>query len=105
MDAWVAVVVIPNNSSGNRNQMKGFRRVRFLPVTAAAAAVSSFRCIFLSSFMMIVVEFCCADYWKCFLHPILRAIGISGLRSRPADGRRRVRPCCDDRKNINLLIS
>lgn len=104
MDAWVAVVVIPNNSSGNRNQMKSFRRVRFLPVTAAAAA-SSFRCIFLSSFMMIVVEFCCADYGKCFLHPILRAIGIWGLRSRPADGRRRVRPCCDDRKNINLLIS
>lgn len=104
MDAWVAVVVIPNNNSGNRNQMKGFRRVRFLPVTEAAAA-SSFRCIFLSSFMMIVVEFCCADYGKCFLHPILRAIGISGLRSRPADGRRRVRPCCDDRKNINLLIS
>lgn len=103
MDAWVAVVVIPNNSSGNRNQMKSFRRVRFLPVTAAAAC--SFRCIFLSSFMMIVVEFCCGDSGKCFLHPILRAIGIWGLRSRPADGRRRVRPCCDDRKNINLLIS
>jgi hypothetical protein len=47
------------------------------------------------------------QFWALFpLYPILRGIGIRGLRAKaPARDEDALRPTCDDRKNPNIYIS